>query len=151
MNNDAGARQELLARITARRESINAFVRTVRSRTGRLANLSVISSAVAAALTAGPALGGQSFVNSAQTGLALEKSSTVWQVLCVGALVVSLVAVISTTMYKSQDFTARLSAAEACNVELDGLQIIVELGDLPVPDAIKLYQQYIAKIPFVVG
>jgi hypothetical protein len=85
MADDTEARQDLLGRIRSRRASINVFVRKVQSRSARLANLSIVSSALA------------------------------------GALVVSLVAAISTTMNKSQDSTARLSAAEACNTELEGL------------------------------
>lgn len=149
MGDDTEARQDLLGRIKTRRASINAFVRKVRSRSARLANLSIVSSALAAVFTAGPAVGGQTFAATAQQSLSLRQSSIVWQALCAGALAVSLVAAISTTMNKSQDSTARLSAAEACNAELEGLQLRVEFGDLPVQDAVKLYQQYVAKVPFV--
>ena len=44
---------------------------------------------------------------------------------------------------------ARLSSAEAANTELEGLAGLVQFGHLPVEDGVKLYQQYIVKIPFV--
>jgi hypothetical protein len=64
-------------------------------------------------------------------------------------MLVSLVATISMQLSKSQDATAQLSAAEACDTELEGLQTLLELGQLQVRDATDLYIKYIAKIPFV--
>jgi hypothetical protein len=104
---------------------------------------------MAAVFTAGPALGGVSFAEAIQRGLSLPESSIVWRALCLVAMLVSLVAVISVQLNKSQDMATRLSAAEACNAELEGLQTLLEFGQLPVQDAAQLYQKYITKIPFV--
>lgn len=142
-------RQELIRRIEARRASINAFVRRVRPRSARLANISIVSSAVAAVFTAGPAFGGVSFTEAVQRGFSLANSSIVWRTLCLAATLVSLVAAISVQLNKSQDVASQLSAAEACNTELEGLQTLLEFGQLPVRDAIELYQKYVTKIPFV--
>ncbi len=149
MSDDVQARQELLKRITSRRASINAYVRDLRPRGTRLTNISIVSSSLAAALTAGPALGGESFANALGQGFSLARNSLVWQVLCFGAMAISIVAAISTNMNKSQETTVRLSTAEACSAELEGLQTLIEFGQLSVQDAVKLYQQYVAKIPFV--
>ncbi len=149
MSDDVQARQELLKRITSRRASINAFVHDLRPRGARLTNVSIVSSSLAAALTAGPALGGESFANVLGQSFSLARNSLVWQGLCLGAMVVSVVAAISTNMNKSQETTVRLSTAEACSAELEGLQTLIEFGQLSVQDAVKLYQQYVAKIPFV--
>jgi hypothetical protein len=104
---------------------------------------------VAAAFTAGPALGGVTFAEAVQRGFSLPDSSIVWRVLCFVAMLVSLVAAISVHLNKSQDMAAQLSAAEACNVELEGLRTLVEFAQLSVHDAAELYQKYITKIPFV--
>ncbi len=64
-------------------------------------------------------------------------------------MLVSLVAAISVHLNKSQDMAAQLSAAEACNAELEGLQTLVQFAQLSVHDAAELYQKYITKIPFV--
>jgi hypothetical protein len=66
-------------------------------------------------------------------------------------MLVSLVATISAQLSKSQDTAAQLNAAEACDTELEGLQTLLELDQLPVQDAANLYIKYIAKIPFVRG
>jgi MFS family permease len=149
MRDDPKVRGELLTKIEVRRASIRAFLGKVRPRRNRLANISIISSAVAAVLVAGPAIGGQTFTQSVQDALSLEKGSIVWRTLCFGALIVSLVAVISTNMSKSQDLAARVTAAEACNTELEGLLTVLQFEQLSVHDAVELYQQYVTKIPFV--
>jgi MFS family permease len=149
MGDNADVRLELIRRIEARRASINAFLRRVRPRSTRLANISIISSAAAAAFTAGPAFGGVTFAEAVQRIFSLSGSSIVWRVLCLVAMLVSLVAAISAHLNKSQDMAAQLSAAEACNAELEGLQTLVEFAQLSVGDAAELYQKYITKIPFV--
>ena len=142
-------RQELLRRIGAQRANINAFVRRVQPRSTRLTNISIISSATAAVFTAGPAIGGVSFAEAVQRVFSLSNSSVVWRTLCLVAMLVSLVATISVQLSKSQNTAAQLSAAEACDTELEGLQTLLKLAQLPVRDGADLYIKYITKIPFV--
>lgn len=149
MGDDVDVRLELLRRIEARRMSINAFVRRVRPRNVRLANISIVSSAAAAVFTAGPAVGGVPFTDAIQRGLSLSDGSLVWRALCLLAMLISLVAAISIQLSKSQEMAAQLSAAEACNAELEGLQALLQFAQLPVNDAAELYQKYVTKIPFV--
>jgi hypothetical protein len=149
MGDDPALRQELLELIEARRESIRTFLHHWRPRRNRLLNVSIVSTALAAALTAGPALGGLQFTDAVQRGLALDTSSTVWRTLCFGALVTSLVAAISTNLSKAQDLSAQVTAAEACNAELEGLETLLRFGQLHVADGVNLYQEYVVKIPFV--
>lgn len=149
VNDPADMRQELLQRIQARRASINAFVRDLERRGGRLTNLSIICSAVVTVLTAGPALGGVTFAEGVQHLLDLSTDSPVWRLLCLAAMLISIVATIATNMMKSQDVATRLSKAQAGNVALEGLETLVEFGQVPVTEAVKLYQQYISDIPFI--
>ena len=149
MPRDSEVRRELLERIRAKRASISAFVRDLEPRGARLTNLSIICSAIVTALTAGPALGGARFTDSAANVLNLPDESLVWRILCLAAMVLSIVAAIATNMYKSHDVAARLAKAEACNVALEGLEALVEFGQIPTADAVKQYQQHIAEIPFI--
>ncbi len=149
MPEETGIRQDLLDRIEEKRENVSVFLRRVRPRRNRLTNISIIGSALAAVLTAGPALGGVTFSSGVQRIFSLEDDSTVWRLLCMAALITSLAATIATNLSKSQDISAQVIAAEACSAELDGLQTLLEFGRLPVKEAVKLYQQYVAKVPFV--
>lgn len=141
--------QRLARRIKDRRRSLDAYLRSARPRAERLTYVSVISSALAAALTAGPALGGTKFATQTADAVGLEHSSTVWQTLCLLAMVVSVVAAISANLSKSKNAEGRIVAAEACSAELEGLQALVEFQQVAFDEAVKLYQHYVATIPFV--
>ncbi|GAA1496295.1 hypothetical protein [Paeniglutamicibacter kerguelensis] len=149
MDDESGVRQQLSERIKARRANISRFLSRTRPRRNRLANLSIVGSAIAAVMTAGPALGGQSFTASVQSRLGIEDSSTVWRVLCLIAMLLSVAAAVATNLSNSRDLNGRVTAAETCNAELEGLETMLEFGQLPLQDAVKLYQQYVAKVPFV--
>ncbi len=149
MTDEARLRRQLLAKIEKRRADIDAFLHDNRPRRNRMTNVSIVSSAMAAVFTAGPAIGGLTFAQAVQRGLALSEAAHVWRTLCAGALIVSLVAAISTNLSKSQDLAGRVTAAEVCNTELDGLRAFVEFRHLPVEEAVELYQQYVTKVPFV--
>jgi hypothetical protein len=144
-------RRQLLARIKAKRASVRAFVRQLEPLGDRETNVSIICSAVAAVLTAGPAIGGTSFTGAIQGAFALHDDAPVWRLLCLTAMAVSVVAAISTNLYKSHDVAGRLSKAEACNAGLEGLETLVEFGQIQLGDALKLYQQYVAGVPFIPG
>ena len=146
---DKEVRRELLERIRAKRASIAAYVRRLEPRGMRLMNLNIVCSALAAVLTAGPALGGERFASSARRLMLLPEDALVWQVLCLAATVASLVAVVATNLYKSGDLASRLSRAEAASAQLEGLEALVEFGRLPVDEAVKLNQQYVAAIPYI--
>lgn len=142
-------RARLLRRIEDRRRTIDAYLRRARPRAARLTYVSVVSSALAAALTAGPGLGGADFVGTASTTLDLGGAPQVWQPLCLLATVTSVIAAISANLSRSRNAEARIVQAEACNAELEGLQTLVEFGQCSVEDAVTWYQQYVAKISFV--
>ena len=142
-------RRELVARIEERRTSVRAYLRENQPRVRRRSNLTVVLSALAAIFTVGPAAGGESFAGGVQRTLGLSNESFVWRVLCLAALLVSVAAAILTNLTRTQDTVARLSTVEAAGAELEGLMTLLEFGQIAVPDAVKLYQQYSAKIPFV--
>jgi type II secretory pathway pseudopilin PulG len=149
MVEDSDLRRDLLGRIDARRAGVQAFLRNQRPRTRRRSTVMLVLSSLAALFTAGPAVGGTTFAEGVQKVLNLPSDSYVWRVLCLLAMLVSVGAAVLTNISKSQDDVARLSTAEAANAELEGLTNLVQFGQLTVPDAVKLYQQYSVKIPFV--
>jgi len=149
MADDSDLRRDLLWRIDTRRASVQAFLREHRPRTRRRATITVVLSSLAALFTAGPAFGGEPFAESVQNALGLASDSYVWRTLCLLALLVSVSAAVLTNLGKAQDDVARLSSAEAANTELEGLAGLMHFGHLSVEDGVKLYQQYIVKIPFV--
>ena len=146
---EARDRQRLVARIRARRADIRAFVRRVEPRASRLANVTIIASALVTAFTAGPAIGGEKFTAGVQGAANLGSDSLVWRTLCFGAVICSLVSIIATNMAKGRDIANQLNKAEACNAALEGLETRLEFGDLAVADGLDQYQQHLAEIPFI--
>ncbi|HLN75578.1 MAG TPA: hypothetical protein VK204_00955 [Nocardioidaceae bacterium] len=141
--------QRLVKRIEDRRQTVDAYLRSARPRAERLTYVTVISSALAAAFTAGPAVGGSKFTDRVAESLELGSPEAVWRPLCLFAMVVSIVAAISANLSKSKNTEARIVSAEACNAELEGLQTLVEFKQVSLEEAVKLYQQYVARVPFV--
>jgi hypothetical protein len=142
-------RQELLGRVRARQASIETYVRKSQRRCDLMANISIVSSAIAAALAVGPTVGGTTFAETAKKGLGWEQSSSVWRLLCLASLIVYLVAAISAKLNKSNDLTARISIAEAGNAALEGLRADVEFSKLSVKIAVAEYGQIAVRILFV--
>ncbi|WP_246018498.1 hypothetical protein [Arthrobacter crusticola] len=143
------ARQKLIANIEQRQSAVRLFLRHERPRRNRLVMTSVLGSALAAGLTAGPALGGTKFAAGVQEALTLEQSSIVWQVLCLAAMLMSVAAAISTSLSNSHAVSTKVTAAEVCNAQLDGLKTALDLGRMSLEDAIELYQQYTIQVAFV--
>jgi len=144
-----GSPTRLLDMIEHRRRCVDAYVRQKSPASTRLSTISIVSSAVAAALTAGPALGGGSFAETTSEGLGWDTSEPVWRLLCLGALAVSVTAAISANLNKASDLTSRIAAAEAARAALHGLATRLEFGRLPVEDAALEYRDVLAGIPFV--
>ena len=149
MDESSDGRQDLLARIAAKRASVQAHLRENRPKARRRANITLVLTSLGAVFTAGPAVGGERFSGGVASALNLSSDSVVWRVLCLGAVLVSVGAAVLTNFGKSQDATGQLSVAEAVDGELEGLSLLLEFGHLPVEDAVKLYQQYTAKTGFI--
>jgi hypothetical protein len=141
--------QQLLKRIRARRKTIDAFLKRARPRADRLTLVSIVSSAIAASLTAAPALGGKKTMGAAVEFFGVQEAADIWQPLCLLAMIASVVAAITANLSKSRNAEARILSAEVCNAELDALQAAVEFQQIALEDAVKQYQKHIAKIPFV--
>lgn len=149
MADQTDLRQDLLSRVDARRAGIKAFLRERRPRVQRRVTAMLVLTSLAAALTAGPGFGGPDFAESVQSVFDLPTSSIVWRVLCILSTLLSVGAAILTNVAKPQEAAAQLSTVEAADAELEGLSTLLEFGHLSVEDGVKLYQQYITKIPFV--
>jgi hypothetical protein len=124
-------------------------VRKKQDRRDLVANISIVSSAIAAALMLGPGVVGSPFVETVSKGLGFPKDSIVWGLLCFTALIVNVVAAISASLSKSNDPTERIMTAEACNAVLEELATDVEFSKQSVKLAAAEYGKIAAKILFV--
>jgi hypothetical protein len=130
---------DLLAQIRRKRAEVDAvIVRTV-PRKRRLLNVSIIGGALAAMLTTGPAVGGQSFVAWVKSAFGLTAPG--WQVLCGAAALCSLVATVATQLLKSNNLEERVFRGQSCRAKLEALDIGLSTGQIDVPHATTAYMQ----------
>ena len=146
-------RTRLLGMIRTRRASIDAYVDRKTPASTRLSTISVVSSSIAAALTAGPGLGGGDFAQTVQEGLDLDRSDTVWRVLCLAAVAVSVTAAISANLSTTNDLAGRIAAAQQAGALLEKLQRRLEFprpeGEDDVHEAVREYGDVVVTIWFV--
>jgi hypothetical protein len=149
MDESADTRQRLSERIDQKQQAIRTYIGRERPRRNRLSNISIVGSALAAMLTAGPAVGGTGFTEAIQGIFSLKEDSVVWRFLCLAAVIFSVAAALATNFANSRALGEKVSAAESANAQLEGLQLSLSFGSLAVEDALKLYQQAVAPVAFV--
>ena len=147
MSEDKKDSDALLARIKAKRLEIGDYLAKTEPRHRRLINSSIICGALAAALTAGPGIGGGGFINSIKNIVSF--GIPVWQVLCLAATVLSVYTVITNGLIKSQDVASKIAGARSCQSKLEGLEWMLQGGQMSVEQATPLYSQYLTEISFV--
>lgn len=149
MNESPDTRQLLSTRIEQKQQAVRSYLGRERPRRNRLSNISIVGSALAAMLTAGPAVGGTGFTQAVQGIFSLNDDSVVWRVLCLGAVLLSVAAALATNFANSHSVADRVSAAETANAQLEGLRDTLSFGSIETDDALKLYQQYVSQVAFV--
>ncbi|TQV86420.1 hypothetical protein [Aliikangiella coralliicola] len=147
MPEQADSTGALLKRINDKRSEIEQYLSRTRPRNRRLVNTAIICSAVAAALTAGPAFGGKTFTAWLTGTLGL--TSPVWQLMCIGAAVCSLGATITTNMSKSDETASKILRAQTCDAKLEGLETLIEMEQIDAAKASSLYTQYLPEVSFI--
>ena len=137
----------LLTKIRTKRQKLADYLAKNEPRHFRLMNYSIVSGALAAALTAGPGIGGDEFINSVKSIVSF--GIPIWQALCLMATILSVAAVIINNMLKSDDLTSKITSARSCDAKLEGLETMLELAQVNVEQATPLYTQYLTEIPHV--
>lgn len=123
----------LLGRIRVTRAQIDAFVASATPRKRRLLNTTIVGGAMAAALTAVPAVGGAPVTSWLTAALGLE--SPVWRLLCGAASLSSVAATIATTTLKTTHLEEHLARGLACRARLEAIETGLALGHLDVRQA----------------
>lgn len=147
MSENPNESSTLLSKIRAKRKDLSGYLSTMEPRNSRLINYSIVAGALAAGLTAGPGIGGDGFIGATK-GL-ISFGVPVWQVLCLVATMLSLIAVISNGMLKSHDLTSKIGQARMCDAKLEGLETMLELEQIEVKQAAQRYSQYLTEIPHI--
>ena len=137
----------LLEQVRSKRSSLEAFLARKVPRKRRLLNTTIVGGAFAAALTAGPAVGGQSFSTWLTMALSLESPS--WRLLCGAATVCSIAATVSTQLLKSQQIEEHVTRAQSCRAKLEMLEVGLTTGTIDQKQAATEYLRCVEESAFI--
>lgn len=137
----------LVPRIRAKRDDVQAYLRATRARRHRLVQTTIIAGAVAATLTAVPALGGEPLADWMTEAFALPAPS--WRFLCAVAALCSFAATVATQMLKSHNYEERIVAAQGAQATLELLEIGIETGHVDGREATDQYAQTVKSTAFI--
>jgi hypothetical protein len=143
----AAPNDELLSRIRRKRADMDAFLSAAQPRKRRLINTTIVGGTLAAALTAGPAVGGQSFTAFLTTTLGLTSPS--WRVLCAAASVSSIAATVATQLLKSRNVEEHVARAQGCRAKLEVLDLGLTIGQLDPAQATAEYLKCVEDSAFL--
>ncbi len=152
VNESGGAEtlDALILRVQAKRADLNAYLRAAGARNRRLVNITIIAGSLAAAMTAGPALGGKPFADWLTEVLGLTPaSSPSWRLLCGVAFLCSLAATIATQLHTSHNYEEHITDAQKARATLEVLAVGVMSGYLSQHEATRRYLECVESTPFI--
>ena len=109
--------------------------------------MTIVGGSIAAALTAAPAIGGQSFTAWLTGALGLASPS--WRVLCAAASVCSIMATVATQLLKSYNIEEHVTRAQGCRAKLEVLEVGLTLGQLDLRQATTEYLKCVEEAAFL--
>jgi MFS family permease len=138
---------DLLARIRQKRGELDAFLSSAQPRKRRLLNTTIVGGSLAAAFTAGPAVGGPSFTAFLTSTLGLTSPS--WRLLCAAASVSSIAATVATQLLKSNHVEEHVTRAQGCRAKLEVLDLGLTMGQIDAKQAAAEYLKCVEDSAFL--
>ena len=142
-----GVATDLLAQIRHKRAEVDAAIGRTLPRKRRLLNVSIVGGAIAAVLTTGPAVGGQSFAAWVKAAFRLKAPG--WQVLCAAAALCSLAATVATQLLKSHNLEERVFRGQSCRAKLEALDVGLSTGQIDIARATTAYMQCLEEAAYL--
>ena len=146
---NAVSADDILVRIRAKRAEVERFLAAAVPRKHRLLNTTIVGGSLAAALTAAPAVGGQSFTTWL-TG-ALNLMSPSWRLLCGAASLASITATVATQLLKSNNIEQNIGRAQSARAKLEVLETSVTLGQIDGRQAVTEFLKCVEDAAFLDG
>ena len=138
---------ELIARTARKRQEVERWLASAVPRKRRLLNVTILGGTLAAAFTAGPAVGGQTFTRWLTMTFGLDSPS--WQILCGAAAVCSVAATVSTQLLKSQNVEELTARAQSCRAKLETIEIGLSTGYLDLTQATSEFLRCVEDASFI--
>jgi hypothetical protein len=137
----------LIQQVQSKRGQVQRYLESAGSRSSRLANVTIVAGTAAAMLTAGPALGGETFANWLDRAVGMSTPS--WQILCTLACLCSLAATVATQVRRSNNYDEHIAIAQAVRATLEGLEVGISSGYLGQQEATTSYLECVNRASFI--
>ena len=147
VNITEGPEAALIGQIRHKRQRLEEFIGRNVPRKRRLLNVTIVGGTMAAALTTGPAVGGQTF--TAWLTRTFELTSPAWQVLCGAAALCSLTSTVATQLLKSQHVEEHVARAQSARARLEGVEVALGAGAVPLSQATADYLRCVEETAFL--
>ena len=144
-NQSAG--DPLVAQIREKRAQLERFIAKTLARKRRLLNVTSAGGTLAAALTAGPAVGGQPF--AAWLKGAFDLAVPAWQLLCGAATAFSVASTVAMQRLKSQNLEEYVRRAQGCRAKLEVLEVGLATGAMDTKQATAEYLRCVEEAAFL--
>lgn len=141
------APDDLLVQIREKRAQLSAYIARLAPKKARLLNTTIVAGSLAAALTAAPAIGGQTFTAWLTRTFGLDAPA--WQLLCGAAAMASVASTVSTQLLKSHNIEEHLAKAQSCRAKLEVLEVGLTTGRLDPSDATLEYLHCVEDVAFI--
>jgi len=139
--------QDLLNKVHEKRKQLERFVSSEFPRKRRLVNMTIVGGTLSAALTAVPAVGGQSVTAWLTQTFGLMSPS--WRILCAAASISSVIATLSTQLLKSHNIEEHVTRALGSRAKLEVLEIGLAAGQIDVRQATAEYIKCVEETAFL--
>jgi len=144
---NAVSTDDILGRIRAKRAEVERFLSAAVPRKRRLLNTTIVGGSMAAALTAGPAVGGQAF--TAWLTMTMGLTSPSWRLLCGAASAASIMATVATQLLKSNNIEQNIGRAQSARAKLEVLETSLTLGQLDTRQAVAEFLKCVEDAAFL--
>ncbi len=138
---------ELLHKINSKRKRVHDFIERHEPRNRMLINVAIICGIVGTALAGIPAIGGNGAINGIKA--VAQTQLPIWQIICIGAAVSTMVATIATSLRNNHDITNKLSKAQVCEAKLEMLELLLLSNQIDLKQAVEKYGEYSAEVAFI--
>lgn len=139
--------EEILTKVRSRRSQVAAYIRKQEPRNRLLLNMAVLCGIAGTTLAGIPAIGGTSAINGIKS--VTETRLPIWQILCIGAALCTMLATIATTWRNNHDTANKLARAQVIEAKMEVLELSLESGQIDLKQALDRYSEYNADIVFI--
>ncbi len=138
---------ELLQKIVTKRNVVHAFVVKNEPKNRLLMNLAIICGIAGTALAGIPAVGGSAAIDGIKA--VTQPQLPVWQILCIGAALSTMVATVATSLRSNHDTSNKLAKAQVCEAKLEILELLLMNNQIETKEAIEKYGEYTSEVAFI--